>query len=303
MPTKRRVATSSEVTLPNGLVVEAPNRGEATFLYEEIFGRGTYLRHGIDLADGATVLDVGANIGLFAVSLAQRHARLRLLLFEPVPSTFAMLQRNAARVLTDADVTLCCAGMAAAPGRALLDVDPRWSLDAGLDNRELGRTARNRAGVEAWTHALVHDAEQSGRLSATRAAGVRRALRNPVARPALLAIVAAAGRLRTAQRRRENRRVPCEMTTLSAALRDHEVDAVDLVKIDVEGGEWEVLRGIEDSDWSRVRQLVIEVHDIAGRLARMTDLLRSKGYVVTTEQDDWALLRLMGVSMLYARRP
>jgi Methyltransferase FkbM domain len=127
-------------------------------------------------------------------------------------------------------------------------------------------------------------------------------VRNPVARPAVLGIVAAAGRLRTAQRRRERRRVPCEMTTISAALRDHDVDAVDLVKIDVEGAEWEVLRGIEDPDWSQLRQFVIEVHDIDGRLARMTDLLRSKGYVVATEHGDWALLRLMDVSMLYARR-
>jgi hypothetical protein len=35
----------------------------------------------------------------------------------------------------------------------------------------------------------------------------------------------------------------------------------------------------------------------------MSELLRCKGYVVTTEQGDSALLRLIGVWMLYARRP
>jgi cyclopropane fatty-acyl-phospholipid synthase-like methyltransferase len=48
--------------------------GEATFLYEEIFDRGTYVRGGLELSDGAAVLDVGANIGMFALSLAQRYS-------------------------------------------------------------------------------------------------------------------------------------------------------------------------------------------------------------------------------------
>jgi hypothetical protein len=30
------------ITLPNGLTVEAPNRGEAAFLYEEIFNGDAY---------------------------------------------------------------------------------------------------------------------------------------------------------------------------------------------------------------------------------------------------------------------
>jgi hypothetical protein len=78
------------ITLPNGLTVEAPNRGEAAFLYEEIFNGDAYLQHGIDVPDGATVFDVGANIGLFAAALAQRRRNLKLHLFEPVPSTFAI---------------------------------------------------------------------------------------------------------------------------------------------------------------------------------------------------------------------
>jgi FkbM family methyltransferase len=293
----------TQVKLPNGLVIDALNAGEATFLYEEIFDRGTYLRTGLQLSDGATVLDVGANIGMFALSLAQTYANLRLVLFEPVPATFAVLERNAARLLTNADVVLRREGMAAAPGRVVFDVDPRWSLDAGYRNRDLTASARRDAGADAWTRALLHDAQRAGRLSTTAAARLGRALKSPVTRPAVVGLVWLAGRIRTAQRRRENRSVECDMTTISSALDDHDLDVVDLVKIDVEGAEWEVFGGIQESDWPRLHQFVVEVHDIHGRLARVRDLLESNGFLVTVEEADWELLRLMRVCMLYARRP
>jgi hypothetical protein len=51
-----------------------------------------------------------------------------------------------------------------------------------------------------------------------------------------------------------------------------------------------------------LRQLVIEVHNVGGRVERVRKLLESNGFVVTVEQDDWALLRLMDVHMVYAGR-
>src|SRR5512133_1627189 len=66
--------------------------------------------------------------------------------------------------------------MAAAPGRVVLDMDPRWSVDAGYKNRDLTASARREAGAEAWARALVHDAQRAGRLSATAAGRLRRAL-------------------------------------------------------------------------------------------------------------------------------
>lgn len=69
------------ITLPNGLTLETPNSREAQILYREIFEGGSYTRHGIDVGNGATVLDVGANVGAFSVALAQRYRDLRLVLF------------------------------------------------------------------------------------------------------------------------------------------------------------------------------------------------------------------------------
>jgi ribosomal protein L11 methylase PrmA len=41
------------------------------FLYEEQYSERCYLQHGVSLAPGATVIDVGANIGMFSMLAAE----------------------------------------------------------------------------------------------------------------------------------------------------------------------------------------------------------------------------------------
>ena len=41
---------------------------------------------------------------------------------------------------------------------------------------------------------------------------------------------------------------------------------MDLLKIDVERAEKEVLQGILPSDWPKIRQVAMEVHDVEGGL-------------------------------------
>jgi 31-O-methyltransferase len=284
--------------VPNGLTVEAPNRDEAAFLYEEIFNGDAYLRHGIDVFDGTTVFDVGANIGLFSAALAQRRGNLKLHLFEPVPSTFAILERNAHRLLASAEVELHRVALAARPGRATLELNPRWSLDAGIDTQSFAREARRTAGLDAWTRAFVHDAARAGGMSPRVARCPEQALSRPFVGRLLLARVWLLERVVTHVQRRTVQRVERAVTTVSEAMRESGTETVDLLKIDVDGAEWEVLRGIDAADWPWLRQLVIEVHNVGGRIERVQKLLESYGFAVAVERDDWALLRLMDVHMV-----
>jgi 31-O-methyltransferase len=295
------------VTLPNGMVVEAANDREAAVLYHEIFEAGTYLKHGLELGDGDCVFDIGANVGFFSASLAQRHRDLRLVLFEPVPSTFAILERNAERLLAGARVTLVPAGVSSAPGKVTFEVDPTWTIDAGAspflrDIEASSRSARGEAGLVAWDRAWVEDGERLGVIPASTARRINTALSKPLLRPFALAGIWALFRVVALRRHRRRRRVECELTTISAAMRAHDIDRVDLVKIDVEGAEWAVLQGIDEDDWPRIRQLALEVHDVDGRVDRMRALLEEKGYEVVVEKDDQRLLELQGIRMFYARR-
>ena len=58
--------------------------------------------------------------------------------------------------------------------------------------------------------------------------------------------------------RTEPRSAPTQ--TVSSLIEGHVIDRVDLLKIDTEGGELQVLHGIESHHWARIRQIAVEVH-------------------------------------------
>ncbi|HEU5130884.1 MAG TPA: amino acid adenylation domain-containing protein, partial [Pyrinomonadaceae bacterium] len=70
--------------LPNGLAVVHQNKNETDYLFQEIFENRTYIRHGIELPEGACVVDVGANIGLFTLFVLEHSRNARVYAFEPI---------------------------------------------------------------------------------------------------------------------------------------------------------------------------------------------------------------------------
>src|SRR5205807_154617 len=90
--------------------------------------------------------------------------------------------------------------------------------------------------------------------------------------------------------------------TLSRALRQLGVDTIDLLKVNVEKAELDVLRGLGPDEWARIRQVVLEVHDLDGRLETIRGLLERAGLVVVAERD-WSVEESERVFYVYARRP
>lgn len=54
------------------------------------------------------------------------------------------------------------------------------------------------------------------------------------------------------------------------------LETIDLLKIDVERAEMAVLRGVSDEHWQRIRQVVMEVHDVDGSLDIVLRLLKTR---------------------------
>src|SRR5262249_50687339 len=92
-----------------------------------------------------------------------------------------------------------------------------------------------------------------------------------------------------------------QLRTMSEIMREHNVDHIDLLKVNVEKAEYDVLAGIQDEDWSKIKQVVMQVHDIDGRLEQVTTLLRQHGYHLTVVQD-WAIEQTQNVHYIYAVR-
>jgi non-ribosomal peptide synthase protein (TIGR01720 family)/FkbM family methyltransferase len=249
--------------LPNNLEVAHLNRNETEVIYQEIFADLTYVRHGITLDDGACVFDVGANIGLFTLFVHHACRDARVFAFEPVPATFEKLKHNVA--LYGLDVQLYECGLSDQTTTAQFTFYPKMSAMSGLYPD------------------LADDAEVA-----------RAFMRNQDA-----SLVQYADELLAGRFARET--FVCQLRTISEVIREHNIERIDLLKVDVEKSELNVLRGIEEHDWVKIRQLVIEVHDVEGRLAEISELLKRRGYHLIVEQD--ALLKNTAIYNLYATRP
>lgn len=91
----------------------------------------------------------------------------------------------------------------------------------------------------------------------------------------------------------------CELRTLSEARAELDLECIDLLKVDVEGAELDVLRGIADADWPRIRQIVAEVHD-DGHVRVIDELLGQAGYELVWDQE--ALMAGTSARLVFAKR-
>jgi 31-O-methyltransferase len=289
------------VGLPGGLRLLAPNTAEARILHHEIFDAKVYDSHGICVRDEDCVFDVGANVGFYLVFLASRRKRLRLYAFEPVPDLFRLLERNVADHTGGSATRLFPFGLSSVERSVLFRYDPAFTLGTTCRADDVQRARRGATRLE-WAQAVAQDWMQSGELGRAPSLCLLHALSTPSLGEATAAGMGLGALARGLYRKSRERWVPGEVRPLSAVIREHGVERIDLLKIDVEGSEWDVLAGIDDEHWPRIRQLILEVHDVDGRVERTGDLLSAKGYLVSTSPGLWALHDLLGIQNMFARR-
>jgi FkbM family methyltransferase len=257
---------------PSGLEILQHRPAETNYVYQEIFGERVYLRHGIRLADGAIVFDVGANIGLFTIFVQENFKAVRSLAFEPSPIVFALLQQNVSRYGPLVSAHQC--GIADRAGTAKFTFFPSYSIISGFHEGTDEVLANLRAGIKS------HLLEQG--LSPEE---VTDRLVYRLARAALA----------------EREESVAELCTLSQIIEREAVSSIDLLKIDAEGSELAVLAGIEDGHWSRIRQIVAEIHDpTGGDTEKARSLLEGRGFKCVFEEQKG--LGGSGISNCFARR-
>jgi amino acid adenylation domain-containing protein/FkbM family methyltransferase len=242
--------------LPGGVVVYQHRRSETEFLHEEIFVERLYLRHHVTIPDGAVVFDVGANIGMFTLFAHAQARDVRVYAFEPVPRTADLLRRNVALHGVSAQVIQC--GLGAADGVAGFTYYPHVSIMSG----QFADPRRDREAVREYLASWVDPGDDD----ATAVVGE--------AHDDVTAVLDEAMR---------GEQISCEIRSFSSMLADLGLERVDLLKVDVESAEAEVLAGVADGDWPRIGQVVVEVHDVDGRLAAITGLLSRHGFEVVSE--------------------
>jgi len=244
-----------------GSLLHHHDRSQLLFQLSEIVGRRSYLQHGIDVGEGDVVLDVGANVGVSAVFFAAECGAAVVHSFEPVRPIYDLLRRN---VRPFPSCTPHAYGLSSSSRQASITYYPGADAMSGL-------------------HANPDRDREMVRLAL-----VNRGLTEEEADSALEG------------RHDDPLEMSCELRTLSSVLREEAIAQVDLLKIDVERAELEVIEGVGETDWPRIRQLAVEVHDEDGRCAAIAGALADRGFTVTTDQDP--TMRRTDVRMLYAAR-
>jgi FkbM family methyltransferase len=275
---KKEFMAVQRATLPNGMSVRCIRTFQVPEIQRQV---QQYFRHGIAVRPGDTVFDVGANIGLFSLLVYEKCQQdVAVYAFEPIPAIFAALWEN------------------------LQGLDPvrLKPFEYGLSDRSRTAVFAYRPNMPTLSSAYGDD---EGELERQVAGAL---LRNLPATPlhlrwlCLLPPFAREWLMEKTMRTAfEGEQVSCRLRTLSEVVREERVERIDLLKVDVEKGEWDVLAGIDPSDWARIRQVVMEVHDVDGRLARVESLLRTQGLIrIKVEQE--RLLQGSNVYALYGMR-
>lgn len=261
------IAGRPRYRLPNNLAVVQQNQYETDFFYRQIFVEQTNLKHGSHLPPSACVFDVGANIGLFTLYASMLCKDATVYAFEPIPPIFETLKLNASVYEVNARLYNC--GLSNANRKVTFTYYPHASCMSGY----YADADRDRQ-----TLSLILK-QQNHQPQVTDFA------------PLLDDI---------ANERIKSEAFLCELRTVSEIISENSIECVDLLKIDVEKSELDVLQGIENEDWKKIRNIVIEAHDVNGQLERIRTLLEHRGYNVIVEQD--VSLDSMGLFNIYAKR-
>ncbi len=261
--------------LPDGTPVWCDEPLGVSAVWDEI---ASYFPGEDHVIAGETVFDVGANIGLFSLlAFRQSEGRARIWSFEPVPATHQVLEANARRF--DPSKThwnTVRGGLGAKNEIAVLHYFPRLSVLSGR----------------------VRDAKQARRefdevLSQERV-GAPLEFANVLPRflRRLIGRLIGSWVLQT-------RPIAAQIWTLSTALERFEVERLDWLKVDVEGAELDVLRGVDERDWPRIKRVVCETESLP-ILEEARALLERAGFLV--EVRDNSVIQGQHLKLLFARR-
>jgi FkbM family methyltransferase len=241
--------------LPNGLEVYHHNAYETDFLYREIFEEQIYGPKGISFAPDSVVVDVGANIGLFALYVKQQAPDARLYAFEPSPHTVELLKRNMA------------------------DLERVKIIPKGLGLREEQKTFTYYPGYSIMSGFHASDEEDKKLLSSGIATQLKQAQPSNDEVPEHFVQLVLGDKLENGIAYK------CNVTTLSAFINKENLQKIDLLKIDAEKSEIEILQGIEQTHWPVISQIIIEAHN-AKQCQQIKDLLSKQGYALNIEQQE-----------------
>ncbi|GEM_PF-485433 len=186
-----------QVILRNGAVIVLRAAQQDATIFRRIFAQDEYQLRGWENRLGGDVVDLGANVGMFACRIAQ-HAT-RVICYEPMPENFARLQENTASYR---HVTCVRAAVSSSVGRMRIYCPINTSYSGGFSQYPIAELHQTQAFED----------------------------------------------------------VPA--TTLAAVFAEHAITRCGLLKMDVEGGEYDILYAAPAEVLGRIERIAGEYHNV-----------------------------------------
>lgn len=253
--------------LPNGMVIAEHNQFETESLYKEIFEKRVYARHDIRLPDSACIIDVGANIGLGSLFFSQHCKNPSIYAFEPGPSIYALLKMNVS--LYGLNAQIFNYALSKESGTRMFTAYTFCSPMSGFfSDAEEGKAVIKDMLVAEYLQGQEDDFVPTEMIEQMLVAALT------------------------------NEQIPCRMETLSYVIEEQGLEVIDLLKLDAEKSEMDILEGIKEEHWSKIKQIVMEVHGSEAFLQEIVQLLEQHEYALIIEKDP--IFKRSGLYELYA---
>ena len=259
LPVQRLITASYEgkldgkrlMSLPNGMTVAGLNKEETNYNYRENFVQKQYLQNGIQVSNGDCIVDIGANIGLFSIYLSQFYTDLKIYAFEPIKEIHDILATN----------LYIYNPLAKSFNLALGDKEEVREFIFYKNNSLISTQAQYQTFQEEnYTKHALSQRDFNSNFVSNRSTNE------------LLDYYT------------DHERQVCQVKHISKIISEHSINKIDLLKIDTEFCELDILKGISDSHWDKISQIVLEAFDINNRINQIDQLLTEKGYWVYKER-------------------
>jgi len=255
--------------LPDGQRVFCHRKREALSVFDQV---RQYFQYGIEVHKGDIVFDVGANIGLFSLLVNELcEGDVQIYAFEPIPATCEILGANTDRYARG-KVEIINSGVAAESGNTEFAYYPNFSV---LSTAHHGHENEDEVREQLKQSILRNLDETPYPLKLIRflPVGLRSSFLDRITKKSL----------------EEVQIVDCKLEALSDIIERYDIGQIDLLKVDAEKSELEVLEGIGPEHWSRIKQVVMELHDLEGRLETVRQLLIKNGLIYVHVEQEPAL--------------
>ena len=246
---------------------------EAQMLYEHIHG---YFDDFITINKGDTIIDIGANIGIFGIELSKKFDNeIEIFAFEPIKYIFDILKANVLKT-KNTNFKIYELGISNENTIEEFTYYPNCPALSNSNNEiwssknELMKALRGNlenAPKNWWWAKFIPYFLYPYILNSL--------IKNPV-------------------------KINCKLKRLSDLIQSYSIKKIDLLKIDCEGNELKVLEGLDNNHWPIIKQLIIEVHNIDDRLNYIKKMLSEYGFNIKILQEP--SLKKTNLYNLFARK-